>query len=417
MVAAASTHGYAGATVSRVVGLAGVSRATFYELFGDRDECFQEAYRTSLEGVRAAVRAVAETSASGERPEAVLDVLLKELASRPAVARLILVEALAAPPPIRKGHEGLIRQVDREIAAFLDSQPPTGALQVPATALLGGAGEALATRMLAEPGSCMSQLRGELVEWMDSYRLPEGVDPVPQGHWIELGRFSKGVRRRAEQAMTLLPRGRTALPPEDAAGLRRKRILDATVRLIAREGYAGLTVGRIAVDARIPRSAFYSHFEDKEEALLAVQTEGMQGAIAVTAAEYSPTAPWPERGWRSLRALLTYIGENPDHARLQFVESYAAGQAATMHRRQHQRVFGLFLEEGYRQSSRAERLPRFCSEAIGAAMFGLIRKLVIEGKTDRMLSLLPAAAYTVLAPFLGPQAALEQVQAFSRGAG
>ena len=416
MVDATSEHGYAGTTVSGVVGLAGVSRATFYEHFADRDECFLAAYRERLEAVRCAVRAAAASSPSTERPEAVLDVLLSELAARPAVARLILVEALAAPPEIRRDHEQLISRVDEEIASFLDAQPATAALQIPATALLGGVGELLATRMLAGQGDPLLWLRDELSRWMDSYRLGEGAHPLPQARWGELGRFSMVVREKVQEVPALLPRGRSALSPEDAASLRRRRILDATLRLTSEDGFPSLTVARIAAAARVPRSAFYSHFESKDEALLAAQTEGMQGAMGAAAAEYAVQAPWRERVWRALAAFLAYVAEHSAHARLDFVESYAAGRAVTLHRQQNRSVFGLFLEEGYRQNSRAAGLTRFCSEAIGAALFALMRKLVVEGRTEQMLSMLPAAAYTILAPFLGPEEAATWVQERAREA-
>ena len=364
MVEAASEHGYADATVSRVVALAGVSRATFYEHFSDRDDCFRATYREKLEVVRTVIGAAAAATSAEERPEAIVEALLGELAACPAVARLILVEALGAPKAIRADHEELIGRVDDEIAGFLDAQPPTGALQIPATALLGGVGELLATRLLAGPAQPLTQLGSQLNRGVESYRLPRGVSPHRQSH-------------------------------------RRQRILDAAVRLAALEGYSSLTVAGIAAAAKVPRSAFYSHFDGKEEALLAAQTEGMQGAMAAAAAEYSPPAPWPARVWRALAAFFTYVAEHPYLARLDFVESYPAGQAMTRRRQQNRAAFALFLEEGYRQNATAAGLPRICSEAI----FGLMRKLIVEERTERMLSILPAAAYAILAPFLGPREA------------
>lgn len=416
MVEAASEHGYAGATVSRVVRRAGVSRATFYEQFGDRDECFVAAYRMSLKAVRAAIGTAVEGSTDYERPEAVLDVLLSELATDPAMARLILVEVLAAPPQVRREHEELIVRVEGEVASFLDSQAPGGALQIPAPALLGGVGEVLARRLLAGEGKPLPHLREELVRWMATYRLSRDRPPLPQAHWSQLGRFSRLLRAAPEETLGLLPRGRSALAAEDAAAIRRRRILDATVQLIAEKGYSRLTVARIAAAARVPRNAFYSHFGGKEDAVLAAQTLGVQGAMGASASGYSPSGPWSQRVWGSLRAFFAYVAEHPEHARLHFVESFASGRAARQHREENRAVFALFLEEGYRQSPHAEQLPRICSEAIVAAVFGLMRKLVIEGKTERMLSLLPAAAYTVLAPYLGPAEAAAQVEDWSREA-
>jgi AcrR family transcriptional regulator len=416
MVAAAAEHGYAGATVARVVELAEVSRATFYQHFSSREDCFGAAYLHGLERFTRAVRAGASGSDPRRRPEAVLDALLAALDGDPAAARLILVEGLATPPALRREHEELIARVDGEIAGFLDSQPADGALQIPATALLGGVGEVLATRSLQGGLGDLPRLRQDLGRWLDAYRLPVGMRPLPQRHWQQLGSFARSVRPPAAAVPPLLPRGLSALPPVEAAAHRRERILRAAVRLIAEEGVAAASVARIASVARVPRAAFYSHFESREEALLAAQREGMQEALAAAAAAYGPKAPWPQRVLDSLRAFLAHVAEHPFRAQLEFVESYAAGRAATEHRQENRAVFALFLEEGYHQSPRGAALPRFCSEAIGAAVFALMRSRVVAGKTDRLLSLAPATGYTILAPFIGPQEAAAQVQAWSPGA-
>ncbi len=110
MAEAASRHGYAGATVARVIELAGVSRATFYEHFASREDCFLAAYRLAFDEVRLAVGVVAEARSPEERPGATLDVLLEEQ----------------------------IADLERRIELFLDDQPLSGAIQIPATALLAG---------------------------------------------------------------------------------------------------------------------------------------------------------------------------------------------------------------------------------------------------------------------------------------
>ncbi len=219
---------------------------------------------------------------------------------------------------------------------------------------------------------------------------------------------------RLASVPALLPRGRSALSAPDAAGARRRRLLDATARLTAADGYSALTVARIAAAARVPRAAFYSHFECKQEALLAAQTEALQEGMSAAAGAYSPAAPWPQRVWKAGGALLENVAGNADYARLDFVESYAAGSAAIRLRHENHMAFAIFLEDGYRQVPDAAVLPRACSEAIAGAVFGLMRSLVVAGRTERLLSLLPAAAYTILAPFIGAGEASSQVQAWAR---
>jgi AcrR family transcriptional regulator len=416
MVAVAARHGYAEATVSRVVGLAGVSRATFYEHFRSREECFRAAYEEKARAAREVVGAAAQSAGRAERPEAVLEVLVEELRADRTVARLLLIEALAAPQAIREEHEELIATVDSLVAAFLDRQAPVAALQIPSTALMAGVADVLMRRVLTETPEDISILRTELRSWIDAYRLADGSRPLPQSRWHELGRFAKLVPSREVEAPSLLPRGKSALSEGGAASARRQRILDATARLASEGGFTELTVADIAAGARVPRTAFYAHFESKREALMAAQTHALQGAMAAAAAEYSPIAPWPTRVWKAITAFFTYVAEVPHYARLDFVESYAAGAAAIRHRQQNQMVFALFLEDGYRQNPDAARLPRACSEAIAGAILGLIRRIVVEGKTERMLSIAPAAAYTILAPFIGPEEACVQVQAWVGGA-
>jgi AcrR family transcriptional regulator len=415
MVRVASQHGYAGATVSRVVEVASLSRATFYEHFRSREECFGAAYEAKVRAAREIVGAAAESVAPADRPHAVLEALVEALAADRATARLLLVEGLAAPEAIRGVHERLIATVDSLVACFLDEQPAIAAIQIPSTALIAGVADVLTRRVLAESPGDVRALKSDLGRWIDAYRLSGTSRPLPQGRWGELGRFARLVPSGEVEKPTLLPRGRSALPEEDAATARRQRILDATARLVSERGFAKATVAAIATEARVPRAAFYSQFDGKHEALMAVQTDGLQRAMAAAAAAYSPRAPWPTRVWKATLAILTFIAEMPHYARLDFVESYAAGAEAIRHRQQNQMVFGLFLEDGYRLNPDAARLPRACSEAIAGAILGLMRRVAIEGRTGRMLAIAPAAAYTILAPFIGPEEACGQVQAWARG--
>jgi AcrR family transcriptional regulator len=415
MAAVAARHGYAGATVARVVDRAETSRARFYAHFAGREDCFLAAYRLACGRVRAAVAAVLSGTAPAARPAAVLDVLLEILASEPAAVRLVLVEALGAPPAARAEHERLLSEVDALVASFLDRQPPDGPVQIPAHALLGGVGEVLADAAVRADRVDRSALRAELLAWIDAYRLPAGEAPLRQCAWRELGRFAPRPATGSINVPALLPRGRSALPALDAAAARRRRLLDATAHLAAEGGYGSLSVARIAAAARCPRAAFYSHFEGKLDAVLAAQTQALQEAMGAAAAAYSLPGAWPERLRRAGESFLGYVATHPDYAHLDFVGSYAAGPEAVLARRRNHLVFALFLEDGYRSYERAASLPRRASEAIAGAVFGLMRQLVLARRSERMLSLLPAAEYVILAPFLGPEEAASRARERSHG--
>jgi AcrR family transcriptional regulator len=101
MVRVAAEKGYAAATVTEVAEVAGVSTATFYELFDDKEACFLDAVGAVMDVVIAHVSAAYEGAAGAPWPERIstsLRALLELLAEEADIARLTMVEASAADP-------------------------------------------------------------------------------------------------------------------------------------------------------------------------------------------------------------------------------------------------------------------------------------------------------------------------------
>jgi AcrR family transcriptional regulator len=94
-----SQRGFGGATIEAVVAGAGVSRSTFYEVFDDFDACFLALLDS---GMRRSIVLMSEAYDRGaswqEKMLAGLAALLAFLDSEPLLARVCLVEALAAGP-------------------------------------------------------------------------------------------------------------------------------------------------------------------------------------------------------------------------------------------------------------------------------------------------------------------------------
>jgi AcrR family transcriptional regulator len=111
MTEVAVEHGVANVTVAHVVERAGVSRRTFYELFDDIEDCVLVAIE---EGVRRASRRVRDTFEPevgwAQRMRGGLVTLLLFLEEDPALARLLVVESLAAGPKALKRRQALLNQ-------------------------------------------------------------------------------------------------------------------------------------------------------------------------------------------------------------------------------------------------------------------------------------------------------------------
>lgn len=97
IVAAVAEKGYASTTIADVIGLAGVSRTTFYEQFQDKEDCFVIAY---AEGARTHFEQIVEAFDSAQPPldqfRAAVRRYLEVLVGAPPYARTFLVEVLAA---------------------------------------------------------------------------------------------------------------------------------------------------------------------------------------------------------------------------------------------------------------------------------------------------------------------------------
>ncbi len=97
MAEACASKGYGAATIADIVETAGVSRATFYELFKDKEDCLQASMELSLADAMGRIVEVY----SPDKPWATMvrdaaATFLDLLASRPDFARMALIEAPAA---------------------------------------------------------------------------------------------------------------------------------------------------------------------------------------------------------------------------------------------------------------------------------------------------------------------------------
>ncbi len=150
MVEVAADVGYGGAAVAPVVGRAGVSRRTFYELFDGREDCFLAAFGWGIAQVRTVmVDAYRSQRLWREKVRHALTALLLLLDSEPQLARTCVVEALGAGPLVLRRRGEALDELVAGIEA--DAPTPRGALGARALAgegVVGGAFSVIHARLL-----------------------------------------------------------------------------------------------------------------------------------------------------------------------------------------------------------------------------------------------------------------------------
>ncbi len=93
MIQLAGREGYQHVSIAQVSSAAGVSRATFYEQFADKEECLLAAWQTAAERLMA--KAPPMTVSNGDWAEAassLLRTMAVALEREPDAARLLFVE-------------------------------------------------------------------------------------------------------------------------------------------------------------------------------------------------------------------------------------------------------------------------------------------------------------------------------------
>ena len=120
----------------------------------------------------------------------------------------------------------------------------------------------------------------------------------------------------------MLPPGR-GTPRAEAERNQRERLFAAMVAVVSEKGYEATTVADLVELSGVSRSAFYRHFEDKQQCFLAAIEALVEPALGtVTEASDSPDK---EVAKQAFETLLKLIVSQPAAAKMSFVEVYAAG--------------------------------------------------------------------------------------------
>jgi AcrR family transcriptional regulator len=105
-------RGYPAASVAHITGAAGVSRATFYELFANKDDCVLATYDRIEEWLRAGVRPALSQGEDWSGGVAVgVQTALELLASDPRLAIFCGQEALVNRGPALERHEAVLEDL------------------------------------------------------------------------------------------------------------------------------------------------------------------------------------------------------------------------------------------------------------------------------------------------------------------
>ncbi|HYP56459.1 MAG TPA: TetR/AcrR family transcriptional regulator [Solirubrobacterales bacterium] len=386
MVAAVSSKGYEETTVADVLELSGVSRSAFYEHFRDKEQCFLATFEGISEQAMKLVKEELE-KADGDgswegRARRALERTLQTIVNEGAAARLCFDGIYTAGEPGRKALERALDEFEGVVAETVAQVHGEKLPKEMVCGLVGGAQAVVQVQLRRGQEDALPELGEDLLEWALSYRPP----PV---------KLRLAGRR---------PRPEDGGPPPFVAYSQAERIIRALAACAKERGYPAVTIAEIAARASISQATFYSHFADKDDALLAALDSAAAQMLGVVMPASRRAPDWPHSVRAAIGALCAFGAAEPDLACLAAVESYAAGPLILDERDRTLETIRSLLTPGYELSPETKPLV---ADAVVGAVWGLVYQKICKDGPRSLPEVAPLASYMALAPFVGAEQAAE----------
>jgi AcrR family transcriptional regulator len=437
MIEAVATRGYRQTSVKLVIGLAGVSRRAFYEQFANKEDCFLETFDLVVHRV---VQRVSEAYRAGgdeleEQLGAALGALAQEVEGNAKALHLAVLDTQTA------GVGGLRRL--RSVTAMLEGLLSHGLvdsgerepLALPVTrAIIGGLRGVTCEHLQDRRSQAPAELARELLQWSLLLRSPAvaGLRPrpcsnAPFEHPVQLdgggrarsARDARGhgaherahehempaARSSARRAGTGAGRrgGRRATARES----QRAQLLGSAIDLTLRERFDDLSKLRIADEAGVTIDAFMALFTDKQDCYLAALDMLGDEVLQLVASPGLVSEDWAGAVCATVAELLSYLAAHPAQTITLATKSLEVGLRALENTTALMRDVATLLTEGAPAPAR----PTIAVEAIAGALWHTLYSEVVAGRGHRLPILAEYLSFVVLAPFLGPEEAVQAIVA------
>jgi AcrR family transcriptional regulator len=176
-----------------------------------------------------------------------------------------------------------------------------------------------------------------------------------------------------------LPAGRRAISARGVARHQRARLQGAMVEAVARHGYADTTVRELVALAGVSKSAFYDHFENKQECFLATFEEIVAELGERVGRTYREPGDFREKLVAALGAFMDTAVQEPAAATLAAVESLTLGPAGVAHRERASVAFEALIQQSFDHSPSPLPVSPLTVRALVAGIRGIAYRRLRSG--------------------------------------
>jgi AcrR family transcriptional regulator len=205
------------------------------------------------------------------------------------------------------------------------------------------------------------------------------------------------------------PAGVRTLPPDLVKAVQRERLLAGMTGAVTEIGYSTLTVQNVLTRAGISRPTFYEQFEDKEDCFLAAfDASARRLRKQVEAAVENAALGWRAQLRSGIAALLRFIADEPEEARMVIVEARASCLAGLRRRDELLDHFAACIDALVREDLDEPPSALAAAGVVGGIESVLYARLQ-KGETEDLEGLLPSLMYFAVLSYAGREAAGEEL--------
>jgi AcrR family transcriptional regulator len=191
------------------------------------------------------------------------------------------------------------------------------------------------------------------------------------------------------------------------------RLHRALVDLCFERGFANLTVEVLCCRAKVARDDFDSRYSGLEDCFAGAFEELAEEFLALLLGAYEVEGRWQDGLRAAAYATVRHLQDDPARAHFTVVESFNGGERALLVRDRVFTVLTSLIDDGRREPGASASMSDATAESLNGAIFRHMRLAMENNRTGRVEKVLPELMYAAVLPYLGPDAAAEELYVHS----
>jgi AcrR family transcriptional regulator len=189
-----------------------------------------------------------------------------------------------------------------------------------------------------------------------------------------------------------------------------RRAIDALTGLVEDHGYEGTTVPEILAAAGLSEPEFAAVFGGKRACFLAAQQELADRLFEEVHERITRPGRFPERARAALRTLTSQLAARPALTRAATVELLGLGPEGQLRYQASVERYAELVEDARELSEHGSELPESTSLMAVGGVASLVFDEILADRVANLESRVPELLFTLLLPFLGAEAAAEEMR-------